>query len=139
MRNLKKKIMIVVPIVLTIGSVSATLAFSISNNVGGNNSSNDDSWTDSDIYDKLEIFPELKQREFYNHIRIEYGKAIINDEMIANIAWHILKASKITNGDLYWNYEHKNEQELTFSFKWISPIGKEYSKTYEFKLSQDYE
>lgn len=132
--------MLGVPILLAIASVSATLVFSIKNNMFSSGESNDvDEWEDVNIYDKFEIFPTIRQKDFYDHLRMESGKAIINEDMIANIIWHIMKGSKISSGDLEWEYELRENQELNISLKWITSTGKEYAKTYQFVVSQESE
>lgn len=87
------------------------------------------------IYDKVDIFPNINQYDFYQYIRIEDGKPVIDDNFIAKVINYVIKNTRVTDGDISMNYTQPDIQSLSVTFYWVKDGEKEYWKTYNFSLS----
>lgn len=80
------------------------------------------------IYDKLQIFPHINKYDFYDDLRIYDNKIIIDNNMIAKIINFVINKAQIPYGNVEYNYEQKNSQELKLTFAWSVNEEKEIRK-----------
>ncbi len=94
-----------------------------------------------DIYEDVKIFPTLNKYDFYDDIKINNEKAIINNGMIAKVINYIINYIQIPHGAIKYGFELDNSnQKLKLTFEWDSStnqsIGKIYRKSYLIKISK---
>ena len=147
MRRLFRLIAIGSPVVLTAGTIGTYLAvttYSSKNIVHKKEkkiiSKNHDVniLPKEDSYSKFKIFPDLDQHDFYNDIKINQLKAVIDQEMQAKIINYVFRHTSFTEGNISYSINKITPQNFKFHFKWISPDGYPHYKTYHFVIDDIY-
>ena len=144
MKKLIKIIGTIAPIATTTG-VSATVLISKTKNKSEeDNSSNafnqiDD--TRDNIYNKINVFPDIQQQKYYKYLKMKNGHAYIDDEMISQIVKGVLKESSFSGGQTSWSYKFFNNEKThaKITFEWIGNIMaiRPVSKTYDINIAVD--
>ena len=151
MKKIGKIILTTVPIVGTLGGVGAYIAVHMNKGqpettVTSNNKylppdevTESDGSKSSQLVDKFQVFPQLRQEQFYKYIRIESGRAVMNKDFIANVVNYVIKNMQISDGSIEWGYQVNGYRTwLKLTFKWITGLqGRTFTKTYSFDLSKD--
>lgn len=92
--------------------------------------------SDSQTIYGVEVFPKLTIYDFYQELRIDDGKCIITDDFVASVITRVLSQSKITDGNIYFDYVLSNDrQNLSVSFEWKKDEANNFWQTYNFSLS----
>lgn len=144
MKKLIKIIGTIAPIATTTG-VSATVLISKTKNKSEeDNSANVFKQADDirdNIYNKINVFPEIQQQNYYKYLKMKDGHAYIADEMISQIVKGVLKNSSFSGGETSWNYKFLNNEKThaKITFEWIGDIMaiRPVSKTYDINIAID--
>ena len=85
------------------------------------------------IYDSSSIFPDLDKEYIYNLIRIKDGRAIITNDMVAQIIKYIVIGLSNTDGDVEFRVKKISDQEMYISSIWMLN-NQVATKTYHLKI-----
>lgn len=88
------------------------------------------------IFNSIDIFPKISNFEIYSEVRIENGKGIITDDLIAFLINKVIKGAKVTDGKINFNYEiAPDKQSARVTFNWEKDKDHVFWKTYKLTLS----
>ena len=132
-----KKIM-VVSAIFTIVFSSFTTLFIISskNNYDNFQDKSELILEDGDIFDNVEIFPEITKYEFYDQVEVKNSHEIFNESIIPKVIKYVMENMNLPNGDLIYAYEKINDYQISFYFGWEGEVKTHYKK-YLFTLKRN--
>lgn len=143
MKKLIKIIGTIAPIATTTG-VSATVLINKSQNKSEEDNQNAFNQVNDgrdNIYNRINVFPEIQQQKYYKYLKMKDGHAYIGDEMISQIVKGVLKKSSFSGGQTSWSYKFFDNKKThaKITFEWIGDILaiRPVSKTYDINIAVD--
>lgn len=83
-----------------------------------------------------DVFPDVDSREYYDLIEIKNNKPIISDNMLTFFISDIIKRLGVSYGDIKFNYNYINDQNVLVEFIWIDNEQK-ISKNYNLNIEDN--